>query len=249
VAFYYPQLYVTNAANGLQRVAPGMIASIYPAGNTYGSQTMNYLDLPNPVPLATTMGDIQVRVNDVPAPLFFVSPGQINFQVPSSAPVSGTADFQVIRPSTGQVLADIPVTMDLASPGFFTDGNLTYGQASSLNQDNTRNSATNAIPRTQVIQLFLTGAGIVPNMPPDGTLPGAAFRTSINPRVVIGTTFVPDANIQYSGLAPGLVGVWQINVLVPDITSGVGSSVAIGVQYQDRSSLGYLGKPVTIAVK
>ena len=88
VAFYYPGLYVTNAANGLQRVAPGMIASIYPAGNTYGSQTISYLDLPNPVPLAITMGDIQVRVNDVPAPLFFVSPGQINFQVPSSAPVS-----------------------------------------------------------------------------------------------------------------------------------------------------------------
>jgi uncharacterized protein (TIGR03437 family) len=41
----------------------------------------------------------------------------------------------------------------------------------------------------------------------------------VNPQILLGNAFVPDANIQYSGLAPALAGVWQINFQVPASTT------------------------------
>ena len=54
-------------------------------------------------------------------------------------------------------------------------------------------------------------------MPPDGQPnPSGAFSTSEKPKVIInGPDFVPDGDVQFSGLAPGFVGLWQINVKVP----------------------------------
>jgi uncharacterized protein (TIGR03437 family) len=65
--------------------------------------------------------------------------------------------------------------------------------------------------------------GPVAGAPPDGTPPSGAVPASPNPQVLIGSakTFLPDANIQYSGLSPFLVGVWQLNLQIPlDATTG-----------------------------
>jgi uncharacterized protein (TIGR03437 family) len=45
--------------------------------------------------------------------------------------------------------------------------------------------------------------------------PPGPHPTNVKPRVLINANFVPDADVQYSGLAPGFVGLWQINVKVP----------------------------------
>ncbi len=97
-----------------------------------------------------------------------------------------------------------------------------------LNQDNTINSATNPLLRGQVIQLFATGQGPVPNAPPDGQAATGEVPTPLLPQILLGGMFVPAANISYSGLAPDLVGVWQINFTVPT-TVTAGNSVPIVV--------------------
>ena len=84
--------------------------------------------------------DIQVLVNGQQAPLYYVSPGQINMLVPENAPTSGTAEVDVVRTSTGQILGSYTVSMDVASPGLFLRG---ATQVAALNQDNTINSAQN----------------------------------------------------------------------------------------------------------
>jgi uncharacterized protein (TIGR03437 family) len=69
----------------------------------------------------------------------------------------------------------------------------------------------------------------VPNAPPDGQAASGAVPASDFPQVLIGanaTAFVPAADITYSGLAPGLVGVWQINIMIPS-TAPTGSSIPI----------------------
>src|SRR5258706_13197967 len=95
-------------------------------------------------------------------------------------------------------------------------------QASALNQDNLIND-----PSTQrlltgigerepaaggtVIQLFGTGGGATnPDVPSGGTIFSAA-PTLLTPTALIDG--IP-ATVQYSGGSPGLVGVWQVNLVI-----------------------------------
>ncbi|MFB3827278.1 MAG: hypothetical protein ACE15B_10940 [Bryobacteraceae bacterium] len=237
VAIHYPGLVALNGANFMvnRALAPGMVASIYPLGNQFGQETKSFSELANPLPMPTELADIQVLVNDQPAPLFFVSPGQINLLVPSSSPTSGTAEFQVLRKSTGQILGSAPVAMNIASPALFTMNSTGSGQVAALNEDGSVNSPTNPAARGSVIALFGTGQGPVAGGPPDGEPAPGPVSTSDNPRVFIGSCYVDEPQCMdgegnqliYSGLAPGLVGVWQINVRIPKATAPDNNTVVL----------------------
>jgi uncharacterized protein (TIGR03437 family) len=221
VAIFFSGVAPVNTASGNDiAVAPGMITSVYPrsVGQRFGDQTAAATTLPLPTELA----DIQVFVNEIAAPLFYVSPGQINFLMPSRdasgnpMPESGNAEILVVRKSLGQVLGSTLYTVTATSPALFTTNQQGTGQVAAINEDGTPNSPTNRIGRRRVIQLFGTGMGFVPGAPADGTPPAGGVSTEIKPRVIIGSGFVPDENIEYSGLAPGLAGVWQVNVRIPE---------------------------------
>lgn len=211
VLIYYHTLAFTNGANFLQEsYGPGTFLSIFGTGAQFGSDTQAF----SVIPVPTTLANLQVLVNNKPAPVYFVSPGQINFLLPMTTPTSGTADVQVVRSDTGQVLGDASINLGVASPGLFAASGGS-GQIAALNQDNTVNSSTNPAAVGSVLQIFGTGQGFVPNAPPDGTPPTGLTPSAATPLVLMYQSFVAPANVQYSGLAPSLVGVWQINVLVP----------------------------------
>ena len=220
VALHFNALVHQVAGNYSTRpLSPGAIGILYPAGA--GLQFASSSAAFSAVPLPTELADIEVLVNDIPARLYFVSafPPQINFLVPMNAPTSGTAEVQVIRKSTGQLLAVSSLPFQPVSPALFVQGGALEGQLAALNQDGTVNSASNRAPRGTVVQLFGTGQGFIPNAPPEGEAPSGPVSTPEKPSVFIGgQDFVPAENIEYSGLAPGLVGVWQINVRIPMTT-------------------------------
>ena len=136
--------------------------------------------------------------------------------VPQATP-TGTAEFLVTRDSTGQILGATELSISRIAPALLTvsgDGN---GQVVAKNADGTDNDGNNRTGRSQVISLFATGFGVIPNAPPEGIPPSDKVPYSGQQlRVLMGTDFVPDANIEYAGLAPGMVGVIQIDVKVPD---------------------------------
>jgi uncharacterized protein (TIGR03437 family) len=70
-----------------------------------------------------------------------------------------------------------------------------------------------------VVQLFGTGEGFVSGAPAEGQTSLNLLPTAATPQILIGATgsniFVPAANILYTGIAPGEVGLWQINFTVP----------------------------------
>lgn len=232
VLYFAPQLAVVSAANYIGRpLAAGTIAAIFPQvnTNTIANGTANYNTLPNPVPLPQTLADTQVLVNGSPVGLFYVSPGQINFPLSYALPTGGTVDLQVVRQSTGQIYGGAEVALAPSSPGLFTSDASGTGQVAAINaQDSTINSPTHPVARGQYLSLFGTGVGPIPNSPPDGTTSNQALPAALNPEVLIGTSFVDSSAIEYSGLAPGLIGVWQINVQVPD-TAPTGNAVPISV--------------------
>ncbi len=239
VAFYYPGVQAVNGANFMitRDLAPGMLATLCsPASGCdpnkriayFGPDTARADELPNPLPLPTTLADVQVLFGGTPVPLTYVSPSQINFYVPMSAPAGGNVDIQVVQKSTGRIYASGSVAMNTYSPGIFTLDFGTNRQSAVLNQDGTINSPTNPAARCSVISIYATGQGFIANTPPDGA-PAPSdplLRTPFTPQVNFAGKFPEDYPasqcdppagqfVQFSGLAPGFVGLWQINVYIP----------------------------------
>ncbi|MEO8658526.1 MAG: hypothetical protein ABI693_08655, partial [Bryobacteraceae bacterium] len=256
VSIYFPLVNATNAANYLtpsvRPISPGQYVSLFsPTGSTL-ALTDGSLTVFSTVPMPTTLADTQVLVNDHPVPIYFVGPRQINFLAPMGLPSSGSASIQVMRVSTGDILAVLDsAPLGVVAPGLFTSDSSGSGQAAALNEDNTINGPTNPISRGKIIQLYATGQGFVPGAPPDGGVPGKATpaQTTLN----VFFNGVPATDVQYTGLAPSLIGTWQINVRIPTTVAPSNSVpvviVANGVSSYDGSS----GTPVpprpTIAVK
>jgi uncharacterized protein (TIGR03437 family) len=224
VSFYFPAIDYTTSAGGVAgrlsgntanffgRFAPGMLASIFSFVNaSFGDQTDSVSTAPWPI----TLGDVQVLVAGVPAPLTMASPSQINFQVPSATPVGSFVEFQVVRASTGQVLASWLFRIDAASPGLFTASGTGTGQLLAMNADQTMNNGAHPAKAGSIISLFGTGTGTIDGMPADGDIAPSAVPTPQKPRVFINSDFVPDSDVQFSGLEAGFVGIWQIDVKVP----------------------------------
>jgi uncharacterized protein (TIGR03437 family) len=270
VEFYYPGLTAVNAASSLSvPLAPGVLATIYPLGVTFGSNTASSSQLPNPVPYPTLLADTQVLFNGQPAPLTYVGPGQINFMVPMSAPTAGTADVQVVRNSTGQILTDGLAAMNTVSPALFLVGQQPTAcavaggkcwQAAVVNDaDNTLNGPSNPAAAGSYISIYATGQGFVQGAPPDGDIPRAGLvTTSAVPHVFINACDVADSGcthetgvdtVTFSGLSPQFPGVWQINVRIPKNT-GPGAQIPLLIVMSGYPSQNVTtGYDTTIAVK
>lgn len=122
--------------------------------------------------------------------------------------------------------ADVASPALFAGPGFATG----TGQIAALNRRSSDgsyynldsagrpipNGPQNAVSRGDIVEIFATGTGFVPNAPPDGQPASGQVPTPEKPQVIVGTRFLSDSEILYSGLAPGLVGVWQLNLRIPD---------------------------------
>ena len=246
VSFFYPAIDYTGAAGGVlgrfsgnganyfQRFAPGMLASIFAFQSThFGLDTAGATT----VPLPTTLGDVQVVVGGTAAPLLYISPGQINFQVPSNVIPGALAEFQVIRASTGQILASTNFKIQPYSPGLFTADSTGTGQLLALNQDGTVNGPLHPAKAGTIIQMFGTGIGVVAGGPPDGTpSPNQPVSTDQKPDVYINAVKLDAADVTYSGLAPGFIGLWQINAKIPVKVPTSEIPVPIAVVYQGINS-------------
>jgi uncharacterized protein (TIGR03437 family) len=251
VVIHYPGLSSINAANFLLSniLAPGMIAAVYSTGNYHQFGTGSASATAQPLP--TTLNGIQVLFNGVPAPLFYAGTDQINYEVPNLAPQSGTADVQVIEVATGRLLGDSTVLMTVSVPGLFTQAGNGSGAASAVNQDGTVNTQTNPAVAGSVITLYGTGVGYIPNAPPDGQSATTAISAPRAPTVLISPYALTGSDILYSGLAPTLVGVWQINVRIPKdvITLPNSPTYVIVLQASIYSGGPTVGRNVQIYVK
>jgi uncharacterized protein (TIGR03437 family) len=205
-----PQQSVVNGASfAPRRLAPGSLISVF--GKGLSQQTASATSLPLPTTLAST----QVLINGRPAPLDYVSPTQINAQVPLETPVSTPITISVVN--AGKHIKSRRITLLPAAPGIFTYG---QNQAVVQNQDLSVNSPTHPAHPGDVVVVYLTGGGSVNASGPWVT--GRASPSGISPVTSSYSITVGDkqAEVFYVGLTPDFVGLYQANVKVPSIAPG-----------------------------
>lgn len=232
---------ITYAAGPL---APGSIASIF------GSALAASLALADSVPLSTNLADVSVTVNGIAAPLYFVSSGQVNIQVPwnvlPDGTNSGSASVVVTRqgvPSAAQSVQIAPV-----SPALFTLAPDGAGNAIAINPDGSIAAPAGAVPGLtshpakagDALILLATGLGAVNPTIASGASSSDQLRNTVQtPTVLIGGQ---PAQLLFSGLSPSFTGVNQINVIVP---SSSGNAIPIQLQVGGITT----SNQVTIAIQ
>src|SRR5579863_2257171 len=200
---------VTDSAGFGPRVAPGSIATIFGSGLASATaQAPAY-------PLQTNLGGTSVLVAGSAVPLYYVSAGVINFQVPS-ATAAGQASLVVKAP--GGTSNTFTFTVIAQAPAIFQ-----YGTNHAVAQNNdaahSTNSSTDPAPDGSVITVYLTGQGAVSNPVADGA--AAPIAPLSNATATATATIGPQsATVQFLGLAPTFAGVGQANIQVPNLPTG-----------------------------
>ncbi len=244
VSLYFPRLDVQNAANQNRRlIAPGMVAKVSRFAGTFGDVSGVAPDNAWP----TSLGDVEVTVDDTPAPLRSVGFDSIQFQVPTTFDPPKDIELVVRRKESGQILGAYTGPTEVASPGFFARNEQGYGQVVALNQDGTENNNLNGATRGSTVRLFGTGIGKIPNMPPDGQAPDGDVPAPDKPTVVFNSRVLGNSDIKYFGLAPGLVGTFRLDVVVPT-NAAVNLPNPIGIAWRDLLSRDGFANGVNVTV-
>jgi uncharacterized protein (TIGR03437 family) len=225
------------APNGA--IAPGALVSAF--GGNLASATQLGLS----VPLTTNLNGSSLTFfagsSAFAAPLFFVSAGQINAQVPFDVPLNSTITAQVNF--NGQLSTPIPVSVISVSPGIFSDPNTNVG-AIIHNATFAAITASNPAVKGEYVDIFCTGLGAVnPAAAAGAPGPGgpgiSTANTVATPSVTLaGQTIAP----VFSGLAPGFVALYQVAFQVP-------SNAPSGVQNVSLTINGITSNVVTIIVQ
>jgi uncharacterized protein (TIGR03437 family) len=187
---------VSNSASGQQVYAPGMLMSVY------GTQLGTFAQSAGAIPLPQYLAGFEATINGVSAPLYYVSPGQVNLQIPYETQ-PGTATLAVGNPDQN---ASYTFLVAASAPAIFIlpDGSI---------------NPSNSAGRGQIATMFITGEGQVRPALATGTTPSPRTRLSDLPQPQLPVTVTVGsmpATIQFIGIPSGLVGVTQINFAVPE---------------------------------
>jgi uncharacterized protein (TIGR03437 family) len=222
---------ITGLANGAsfrQTFAPGMVLTIF------GSNLADATAVASGVPLPGQLSGASVTIGAVNgsgavnAPLYYVSPGQFNVQIPYETPVNQPSLLTVTNNGRS---ATTTLTVASAAPGVFTDAN----------------GAIAPVPTGApggIVTLYLTGAGAVSPAIATGAAPAAGTSVAQLPAPLQATTVsIGGANavIEFAGIPTALVGVTQVNLRIP-------TTAALGAQSVVVSIGGVASAPATITV-
>jgi uncharacterized protein (TIGR03437 family) len=196
-----------NSASLATTIAPGAIVSI--SGANFADSSLSA----SSVPLPTVLGDTGVNFNGTAIPLFFVSNGEILAQAPFDLPAGVAVSIQVRRGNN--LSAARTANVAVASPGIFTFDPASKAGAVLHAADFSLVTSSSPARPGESLLIYCTGLGPLQIPVTAGhSAPSAAplAQTTVLPTVTIAGL---PATVTYSGLAPGLVGLYQVTVQAP----------------------------------
>jgi uncharacterized protein (TIGR03437 family) len=200
-----------------QALTSGQLASLF--GDAMATSPVEA----SSIPLPFSLGGVSLTVQGIPAPLLYVSPHQINFQVPWTVQF-GSAEIAVSV--NGGPAGKFTATLGGVSPAIFST-QFGAGQAIAINPDGSLAGPVGSIPGLAVrpakvgdpLIILGTGLGLVlPTAQTGANSLDTLRKAIITPTVLIGGTSSP---VGFAGLSPQFVGVNQLNITVPNVPAGV----------------------------
>jgi uncharacterized protein (TIGR03437 family) len=220
-----PVISLNGTVNGASFVTPvsaGSIAAVFGSNLAIG-QASSLVD-----PLLMTLAQSSIAIGGQGAPLFFAMAGQVNLQIPWE--LAGQTLTTVIATVNGVASNTESAPMATFAPGIFTMNNSGSGQGAVLVAPTAQLAGpAGPVSRGGYISVFCTGLGPVSNQPATGAASPSnpLARTLTTPTVTVGGVA---AIVSYSGLAPTLIGVYQVNAMVPSgVVPGNAVTVVIGM--------------------
>ncbi len=230
---------IVNAASDAHIVAAGSIAAVF--GNSLSSATVSASNYP-----LLALGGSTFQVGTLAAPIFMVSCGQANVQIPWE--IAGQTQAAVTATAGGVTSTVEPATVAPFAPGIFSVNQSGSGQGAVEIAATAQLAApvgffgNRPVKRGEYIAIYGTGFGPVTNQPATGA-PALAAPLSWTTSATTATIGGIVADVTFSGLVPGLTGLYQVNALVP-------ASAPIGDQVQLVVRIGGVNSnTVTIAVQ
>ncbi len=222
---------VTNVLNGASFVYPGLIT---PGAwvSLFGVGMGDSVAAAGQTPFPNSLGGTRVLLQGQPLPLYFVNSTQINALIPSGVNSNERQQLVVVRNGTQSPAVDVRVAN--LQPGIFTvnqqgsgQAAVTVGSTAQLAAPTSGVAGARPAKRGEYVSIYCTGLGPVTNAPRDGSLApmNPLATTTQSPVVTIGGVAVPAV---FSGLTPMQVGLYQVNVQVPQ-SSSAGDAVPVTV--------------------
>jgi uncharacterized protein (TIGR03437 family) len=225
---YLSPVGVVNAASSAPftaQVSPGEFLTLY--GSALASTTASAS-----VPFPSILEGVQVMINNVAAPIYYVSPTQISVVVPYLTPTDSTTPIYVANNGSNSNV--VYAFTGSTSVGTFTNNPVGgLGYAAALHPDYSVISESSPAQIGETVAVYLTGLGaVIPGVADGRAAPSnPPSITSATPLVFLldGSGNYLQAQVTFSGLAPGYAGLYQIDFVIPSgLTSGVASLEIIG---------------------
>ncbi len=199
---------VTNAADLSPGLAPGELISVF-------GQGLSPVNLATrDVPLPTALGDSCLTINGLPVPMLFVSPQQINAQLPFET----IGNVTMILRTPGGISDNFNLLVAPGAPGVFRSG--VAGAQTNIptifrNANGALVTDSNPVHKGDSLIIYLTGLGqTTPAVATGDPSPLSPLASALNvPQVTLGGAILP---LYFSGLTPGSVGIYQINAKIPN---------------------------------
>jgi len=229
-----------NAADLSRAICPGAVISIL--GQDLSPVTLEAPAAPLPTQLAGVSVEVTDGRNTALAPLYLVSPKQINAQLPYN--VTGPTLAVTVKTEGGTSNVD-RLSIAAVAPRFYTFTHDGKGRAAVLHDDYTVVNRAKPAKPGMIILVYLSGLGAVEPASPAGISPGdgsaghplnhvvAPVGVEVNGRA---------AEVLYAGLVAGSPGLYQVNFRMP--FDDVAGDVEIAVGAEDQQTQAGVSIPV-----
>ena len=194
-------------------VSPGELITL--VGTNIGP---SQLQIAQSVPFPPSLGKVQVMINNIAAPIYYVSSTQVAAIVPYEISSAQVAQIQIINGGTPS--NTVTEYVNATTPGVFTTPSGGAGYAAALHPDYSLVTPSSPAKPGETIAVFVTGLGTASPSNPDGAA-GPSSPLSYTSNTITALVAGQAANVAFAGLAPGLAGLYQVNLTIPSgLTAG-----------------------------